>query len=44
VIRRTKTLRIRDGNVELYTMQVDGTNQARFTTNPAQDFAADWGP
>ena len=33
-----------DGNNEIYTMDVDGTNIKRITNNPADDFAPAWSP
>ncbi len=32
----------RDGNQEIYSMDVDGGNQKNLTNNPAQDFEPDW--
>ena len=34
----------RDGNQEIYTMNVDGTNQVNLTNNEAEDFEPDWSP
>jgi len=34
----------RDGNNEIYVMNADGTNPARWTDNPADDFAPAWSP
>ena len=34
----------RDGNLELYAMEPDGTKQVRLTTNPAADEDPDWSP
>jgi dipeptidase D len=34
----------RDGNNEIYVMRADGTNPARWTDNPADDFAPTWSP
>jgi Tol biopolymer transport system component/putative hemolysin len=34
----------RDGNNEIYVMNADGTNAARWTDNPADDFAPAWSP
>jgi hypothetical protein len=34
----------RDGNREIYVMNVDGTNQTRLTTNSAEDNHPDWSP
>ena len=33
----------RDGNEEIYTMRVDGTDQRRITNDPAGDVSPDWG-
>jgi TolB protein len=35
---------LRDGNYEIYTMNPDGTDQARLTQNPANDDTAVWSP
>ena len=32
----------RDGNWEIYVMDVDGNNQRRLTNNPGQDISASW--
>jgi TolB protein len=32
----------RDGNAEIYVMNVDGSNQTRLTNNPARDDNARW--
>jgi Tol biopolymer transport system component/predicted Ser/Thr protein kinase len=34
----------RDGNREIYTMNSDGTDQRRLTTNPAKDWDPAWSP
>ena len=34
----------RDGNLEIYVMNADGSNQTRLTNNPAMDIAPSWGP
>jgi TolB protein len=34
----------RDGNWEIYIMDVDGSNQQRLTNNPAGDYWPSWGP
>ena len=34
----------RDGNREIYVMNPDGSDQARRTVHPAEDFAPDWSP
>ena len=34
----------RDGNFEIYTMNVDGTGLTRLTENPARDHLAAWSP
>jgi len=34
----------RDGNQEIYSMDVDGSNQKNLTNNPGQDFEPDWSP
>jgi Tol biopolymer transport system component/putative hemolysin len=34
----------RDGNNEIYVMKADGTQAARWTDNPADDFAPAWSP
>jgi Tol biopolymer transport system component/putative hemolysin len=34
----------RDGNNEIYVMKADGTETARWTDNPADDFAPAWSP
>ncbi len=34
----------RDGNTELYLMNVDGSNIVRLTNNPASDTEPDWSP
>jgi len=34
----------RDGNPEIYTMEVDGSNVQRLTNNPASDFSPKWSP
>ena len=34
----------RDGNPEIYVMNVDGSNQTRLTDNPAQENSSDWSP
>ena len=34
----------RDGNFEIYTMNVDGTGLTRLTQNPARDHVAAWSP
>ena len=33
-----------DGNAEIYTMRVDGSNLTRQTRNPEIDAGADWQP
>jgi Tol biopolymer transport system component len=35
---------VRDGNVEVYVMDVDGGNQTRLTTNPVFDGEPAWSP
>jgi TolB protein len=35
---------LRDGNNEIYVMKADGTEAARWTDNPADDFAPAWSP
>jgi len=32
----------RDGNFEVYVMNVDGTNPTRLTNNPAEDSEPSW--
>ncbi|MCM3871297.1 MAG: carboxypeptidase regulatory-like domain-containing protein, partial [Pyrinomonadaceae bacterium] len=34
----------RDGNLEIYSMNADGTNQTRLTVNSALDFKPSWSP
>ncbi len=34
----------RDGNLDIYAMEPDGTKQVRLTTNPAADEDPDWSP
>jgi TolB protein len=34
----------RDGDQEIYTMNVDGSDQTNITNNPADDFEPDWSP
>lgn len=34
----------RDGNSEIYTMNMDGTNQVRVTANPEEDMYPAWSP
>ena len=34
----------RDGNQEIYVMEVDGSGQTRLTDNPANDWNPDWSP
>jgi TolB protein len=34
----------RDGNLEIYVMNVDGSEQKRLTNNPAQDDFPSWSP
>jgi hypothetical protein len=34
----------RDGNREIYVMNVDGSTQTNLTNNPAFDFEPDWQP
>src|SRR3954469_10758550 len=34
----------RDGNLDIYTMQPDGSNLINLTHNPADDFGAAWSP
>jgi len=34
----------RDGNIEIYTMNTDGTGQTRLTNNAASDFDPSWSP
>jgi len=34
----------RDGNLEIYVMNADGSEQKRLTNNPAPDMAARWSP
>jgi Tol biopolymer transport system component len=33
-----------DGDVEIYTMNVDGSNQQQFTHNPSADWPVSWSP
>ena len=44
--RRTKIAfaSVRDGNVEIYVMDGDGSNQRRVTVNPAMDSLPAWSP
>ena len=35
---------VRDGNNDVYTMDVDGSNLARLTTDPASDADPNWAP
>lgn len=35
---------VREGNYEVYIMDVDGSNQVNLTQNPADDFQAVWSP
>jgi Tol biopolymer transport system component len=34
----------RDGNYEIYVMDVDGQNQCNLTSNPADDWVPEWSP
>src|SRR5690242_1345810 len=34
----------RDGNMEIYVMDADGSNPQRLTNNPAGDFVNNWSP
>ena len=34
----------RDGNREIYTMNIDGSNQKRLTTNTVDDWNPSWSP
>ena len=34
----------RDGNVEIYVMDADGTNLVRLTNDPAEDSSPAWRP
>ena len=34
----------RDGDYEIYVMNIDGSNQTRLTNNPDYDGAPSWGP
>ena len=34
----------RDGNSEIYVMDIDGTNQRRLTNNTAEDRSPAWSP
>jgi len=34
----------RDGNLEIYVMNTDGSEQKRLTNNPAQDWQPSWSP
>jgi TolB protein len=34
----------RDGNYEIYLMNIDGSNQKRLTTNNADDWYPSWSP
>jgi WD40-like Beta Propeller Repeat len=34
----------RDGNTEIYAVEVDGGNSTRLTDNPAEDWSAAWSP
>ena len=34
----------RDGNQEIYIMNVDGSDQTRLTDNPADDRSSSWSP
>ena len=34
----------RDGNVEIYSMSADGSNQTRLTNNSSQDWTPKWSP
>ena len=44
--RRTKIAfsSARDGNLEIYVMDGDGSNQRRVTVNPARDWLPAWSP
>ena len=44
--RRTKIAfsSARDGNLEIYVMDGDGSNQRRVTVNPARDESPAWSP
>ena len=35
---------LRDGNYEIYVMNVDGTGQTNLTNNPSHDITPDWSP
>ena len=34
----------RDGNVEIYVMNADGSEQINLTNNPASDYSPSWSP
>ncbi|MCH7783488.1 PD40 domain-containing protein, partial [candidate division KSB1 bacterium] len=34
----------RNGNFDIYIMNIDGTDQIRLTDNPANDVSASWSP
>ena len=34
----------RDGNSEIYAMEIDGSNQVRLTNHPAEDYDPSWSP
>ncbi len=34
----------RDGNSEIYAMEIDGSNQVRLTNHPADDYGPSWSP
>ena len=34
----------RDGNIEIYVMDADGSNQTNLTNNPADDYSPVWSP
>jgi len=38
------TSSVRDGNNEIYTINIDGSNLQRITNDPANDFAPAWSP
>ncbi len=44
--RRTKIAftSTRDGNIDIYVMDIDGRNQRRVTVNPARDWLPAWSP
>src|SRR5688500_17318413 len=42
--RRITFSSTRDGNLEIYSMNVDGSDQARLTSHTGADHNADWSP